>query len=73
MLPKGTSLAALDAATLADICSHVNSTVRRGCGNASPIKLAKLVFPRYLLDSLGIREIPAKDVVSAPGILYRPE
>lgn len=73
ILPKGTSLASLDAATLADICSHVNSTVRRGCGNASPIKLAKLVFPQYLLDNLGIREIPAKDVISAPGILYRPE
>ena len=41
--------------------------------NASPIKLAKLVFPQYLLDNLGIREIPAKDVISAPGILYRPE
>lgn len=73
VLPKGASLAPLDAATLSEVCSHVNSTVRRGCGNASPIKLAKLVFPQYLLDNLGIREIPAKDVISAPGILYRPE
>lgn len=71
--PKSASFAALGAAALADICSHVNSTVRRGCGNASPIKLAKIVLPQYLLDNLGIREIPAKDVVSAPGILYRPE
>lgn len=72
IVPKGTSLQAMDAATLADICSHVNSSVRRGCGNASPIMLAKLVFPRFLLDNLGLREIPPQEVIGAPGILYRP-
>lgn len=72
LVPKGTSMQAMDAATLADICSHVNSSVRRGCGNASPIMLAKLVFPRFLLDNLGLREIPPQDVIGAPGILYRP-
>jgi IS30 family transposase len=70
--PKGTSLDAMDAATSADICSHVNSTARKGCGDASPMQLAQLVFPRSLLDSLGLRLIPPKDVISAPGILYDP-
>jgi IS30 family transposase len=73
VIPKGTSLDDMDAATLADVCSHVNSSVRRGCGNASPFMLARLVFPQYLFDSLGLRPIPPDEVIGAPGILYRPE
>lgn len=73
ILPKGTDLEELDAATLADICSHVNSSVRKGCGEASPFALASLVFPQFLFDNLGLRPIPAKDVIGAPNILYRPE
>jgi IS30 family transposase len=72
LLPKGTSLNNMDSATLADICSHVNSTVRKGCGDTSPTQLAQLVFPQSLLDNLGLRLILPKDVISAPGILYDP-
>ncbi|MDY3949107.1 MAG: IS30 family transposase [Eggerthella lenta] len=73
VLPKGTSLRNMDAYTLAEICSHVNSTVRRGCGDATPFDLARLVFPQELFDNLGLRPIPAKDVVAAPNILYIPQ
>jgi len=72
ILPKGTSLKGLDAYTLAEICSHVNSTVRKGCGDISPIQLAQMVLPKSLLDNLGIRLVPPKDVIGAPGILYDP-
>jgi IS30 family transposase len=72
ILPKGTSLEGMDAYALAEICSHVNSTVRRGCGDATPFDLAKLVFPQELFDNLGLRPIPARDVVAAPNILYVP-
>ena len=71
-LPKGTSLQNMDAIALAAICSHVNSTIRKGCGNASPIQMAMLCLPQSLFDNLGLSLIPPKDVVSAPGILYRP-
>jgi len=71
-LPKGTSLQNMDAITLAVICSHVNSTIRKGCGNASPIQMAMLCLPQSLFGNLGLSLIPPKDVVSAPGILYRP-
>lgn len=71
ILPKGTSFDAMTPYELADICSHVNSTIRKGCGNATPFALAKLVFPQSLLDDLGLREIPPQDVIGAPGILYR--
>ena len=71
ILPKGTSFDAMTPYELAEICSHVNSTIRKGCGNATPFALAKLVFPQALLDDLGLREIPPRDVISTPGILYR--
>ena len=73
ILPKGTSLEALDAATLADICSHVNSSMRKGCGNASPFALAQPALPAYLLENPGLRPIPPKEVVGAPNIPYRPD
>jgi IS30 family transposase len=72
ILPKSTSLDAMDPYTLAEICSHVNSSVRKGCGDISPMQMAMLVLPESLLDNLGLRLIPPKDVVSAPNILYRP-
>lgn len=71
VLPKGTSFEQLDNATLAEICCHVNSTVRKGCGDVSPMQLAELVFPKEMMDNLGLRLIPPRDVVSAPGILYK--
>ncbi len=73
ILPKGTGLEGLDAATLADICSHVNSSVRKGCGGASPFSLASLVIPKHVFENLGLRPIPAKDVIGAPNVLYRPQ
>lgn len=72
LLPKGTSFADLDAWTLADICSHVNSSVRKGCGDVSPMQLARLILPGELLDNLGLQLVPPKEVIGAPGILYRP-
>jgi IS30 family transposase len=72
LVPKGTSLEGMDPWTLAEICSHVNSTVRKGCGDTSPMQLAQMVFPKSMLDNLGLTLIPPKEVISAPGILYRP-
>ncbi len=73
ILPKGTSFEGLDAHVLAEICSHVNSSVRRGCGDAAPFDLAELMFPKYLFENLGLRRIAPESVVCAPNILYRPE
>jgi IS30 family transposase len=72
VVPKGTSLQNMDAFILAEICSHVNSTIRKGCGNASPIRMAMLCLPQALFDNLGLSPIPPEEVISAPGILYRP-
>ncbi len=71
LLPKGTSFDRMTPYELAEICSHVNSTIRKGCGNATPFDLAKMVLPQELFDNLGLREIPSQDVIGAPNILYR--
>jgi len=72
VLPKGTCFEGLDSHTLAEICSHVNSSVRKGCGDVSPMQLAQLVMPAVMFENLGLRLIPPKDVIAAPNILYRP-
>jgi IS30 family transposase len=72
IVPKGTSLQDMDTATLALICSHVNSSIRKGCGNAAPFQLAALCAPPGLLDKLGLQLIPPHEVIAAPNILYRP-
>ena len=72
IVPKGTSLQNMDTKTLATICSHVNSSIRKGCGNVSPFQLASLCMPNVLLEKLGLRLIPPKDVIAAPRILYKP-
>ena len=72
IVPKGTSLQNMDTATLSTICSHVNSTIRKGCGNASPFLLASMCLPNELFEKLGLRLIPPKDVIAAPQILYKP-
>jgi IS30 family transposase len=73
ILPKGTSFKKMDAATLSLICSHVNSTIRKGCGNATPFRLASLCAPDGLLGRLGLRLIPPMEVIAAPNILYKPD
>jgi IS30 family transposase len=72
ILPKGTSLQNMDSVTLALICSHVNSSIRKGCGNATPFQLAALCVPPGLLDKLGLQLIPPQEVIAAPNILYKP-
>jgi IS30 family transposase len=71
VIPKGTSFDSMTAYDLSLICSHVNSTIRKGCGNTTPIQLAMMCLPQTLFDNLGLKLIPPKDVVSAPRILYR--
>jgi IS30 family transposase len=72
IIPKGTSLQKMDVDTLAQICSHVNSSLRKGCGDASPMRLAMLCFPDALLKKLGLQLIPPRDVIGVPNKLYKP-
>lgn len=63
----------IDDFTQADIsliCSHVNS-YPRAAQRQAPIKLARVALPQSLLDSLGIEEIPADDVIMSPKLIER--
>ena len=72
VIPKGTSLAKMDPFILSDVCSHVNSTIRLGCGDSTPMQLAQLCLPPSLFENLGLRLVPPNEVISTPGILYDP-
>ena len=72
VVPKGTSLENMTPSVLAEITSHVNSTIRLGCGDTTPMQLAQMCLPRELLESLGLSLISPNEVISAPGILYKP-
>jgi len=68
ILPKGTDFDALTFDDVSEACSHVNSYPRPGQG-ATPIRLASLVLPANLLESLGVRIIPPDDVIMTPKLL----
>ncbi len=69
----GSEPQALGAATPADVCPHVSSSMRKGRGNASPFALAQPALPAYLPENPGPRPIPPREVVGAPNIPYRPD
>lgn len=62
---QGTDFDALTAWDAAEICSHVNLYPRLGQG-AAPIKLASLVLPANLLESLGVHATSPDDVIMTP-------
>lgn len=73
ILPKGTSFSAigLDAYLMAGICSHVNSSLRKSIGDASPLQLARLCLPASLLNGLGIDTITPEDVDLTPNLIEK--
>lgn len=68
IVPKGMSIDSLTQSDMALICSHVNS-YPRAARRQAPIKLARAALPQCLLDGLGIKEIPADDVVMTPKLI----
>lgn len=68
ILPKGSDFDTLEFGDISLVCSHVNSYPRAGVG-AAPIKMARVLLPPNLLESLGIEEIDADLVVMTPNLL----
>lgn len=68
IVPKGTDFDVLTFSDVAKACSHVNSYPRPGQG-AAPLKLASLVLPANLLESLGVHAISPDDVIMTPKLL----
>lgn len=67
--PKGTSFDDLDQGKLNEALSHINSYSRPGLGDKTPFDLFAFLHGNDLLESLGIRRIPANDIVLKPNLI----
>ena len=69
VIPKGHSLDSYSQDDFTLLASHINSTKRAMHGGSSPIELATSDEFTELFKVLGIREIPADDVILKPELL----
>ena len=69
--PKGTSFDVYTQDDIRLMMSHINSCPRQSLGGLSPLKLAKMMLPKELLDYFGLAEIPADKIVLTPALLKK--
>ncbi len=69
ILPKGTSFDALTQDDINKILSHINSYSRPTRSDKSPFDLFAFAYGIDLLDQLGIRRIPANEIILKPALL----
>jgi len=69
VLPKGTSFDALAQADINTVLSHVNSYTRPALGDKAPFDLFAFIYGASLLAGLGLRRIPANEIVLKPSLL----
>jgi len=69
VLPKGSSFKHLTQEKVALLMNHINSTTRPQLCNKSPYELSEFMLGRDILDSLGLKKIPAQEVCLAPSLL----
>lgn len=71
IIPKGISF---DNHTQEDITlmmNHINSTARASLNGNTPFKLAQMLLDKSLLESLGLKHIPADEVHLKPALLKK--
>jgi IS30 family transposase len=68
VLPKGVGFESLTHAQVALLCSHINS-YPRSTRKKTPYDLLGVWFDERILDGLGIRRIPARQVMLSPHLL----
>ena len=69
VLPKGTSFDALTQDDINTVLSHVNSYTRPALGDKAPFDLFTFIYGTSLLAGLGLRRIPANEIVLKPALL----
>jgi len=69
ILPKGRSFDSLTQAGIAKLMSHVNSYSRPALNDRTPFDLFAFTYGQGLLDRLGIRRIPANEVILRPSLI----
>ena len=71
VLPKGSSFDALTQADVDKVLSHVNSYSRPALNDRSPFDLFAFTYGEAILAKLGIRRVPANEIVLKPSLLGR--
>ena len=69
VIPKGRSLDGLTQAKVELLFSHINSYVRESNENRTPYDLAAARFGEGFMEAIGIKRIPARDVLLKPSLL----
>jgi IS30 family transposase len=69
ILPKGTSFDTLSQADINTVMSHVNSYSRPALNDKAPFDLFAFIYGGELLAKLGLRRIPANEIVLKPSLL----
>ena len=69
IVPKGTSVDRFMQADMTLATNHINSYVRKSLFEKCPYDLARDIFPDDFFVLLGLEQIPAKEVLLAPGLL----
>lgn len=69
ILPKGTSFDGLTQADINTVLSHINSYSRPALNDKAPFDLFAFAYGADLLGQLGIRRIPANQIVLKPALL----
>jgi IS30 family transposase len=71
IVPKGKSFDGFTQDTVNLIFSHVNSVKRKVMGGKTPYEMFAFTYGEHIADILGIRKIPAEQVVQSPMLLNR--
>ena len=66
---KGTSFDSFTQSTVNLIFSHVNSVKRKSLGAKTPYEMFTFIYAKEIAHILGIRPVPAKDVIQSPKLL----
>lgn len=69
ILPKGRSFDSLTQADIDKVMSHVNSYTRPALNDKAPSDLFAFTYGEDFLDRLGIRRIPANEVILRPSLI----
>jgi IS30 family transposase len=69
IVPKGNSFDHFTQETVNLIFSHVNGVKRKVLNGKSPYEMFSFVFSKDVAELLGVREIPADEVVQSPKLL----
>ena len=67
--PKGESFDELDQKKVNEMLSHVNSYSRPVLGDKTPYELFSILYEGKILEKLGIRRIPANDIILKPRLV----